>query len=79
MQRYGAPYSGGYRQWPLKWLTPVEAALNVYNALTAVNDAINRLEGEALEQWNQRNARTVQAALDIHAIRDELESNDDGG
>ena len=79
MQRYGAPYSGGWMQWPLRWLLPVETALNVYNALNAVNDATSRLEGAALEQWRQRNARTLEAALNIHAIRDELESGDDGG
>jgi hypothetical protein len=66
-------------EWPLKWLKPVETALNVYNALTAVNDATSRLEGAALEQWRQRNKRTLEAALNVHAIRDEMENGDNGG
>jgi hypothetical protein len=79
MQRYGAPYGGGWMEWPLKWLKPVETALNVYNALTAVNDATSRLEGDALVKWNERNKRTLQACLSIHAIREELENGDNGG
>lgn len=77
MERYGAPYSGGWMSWPLRWLTPVETALNVYNTLRAVNDAMSRLEGDALYEWQTRNKRVVQSALDIQAIRDEVEGDDD--
>ena len=65
--------------WPAAWLLPVETALFVHDTLTAVNDARGRLEGEALEKWTGRNARLVQAAMNIQAIRDELEAADDGG
>jgi len=79
MQRFGSPYEGGWKNWPAAWLLPVETALHVYETLTAVNDARGRLEGDALEKWTARNARVVQAAMNIQAIRDEVEATGDGG
>lgn len=78
MQRYGAPFNGGWMNWPISWLLPVELALHIHEVLTAVNDAVGRLEGDALEKWRGRNERLLQQALDIQAIRDELETADDG-
>lgn len=62
-------------QWPLKWVKRVELSLNVYDTLTAVNDAVSRLEGKMLDEWNKRNAKLVEAALNIVAIRDEMEAD----
>lgn len=62
-------------QWPLRWFKRVELALNVYDTLTTVNDAVSRLEGKVLADWNSRNAKMVEAALNITAIRDELEAD----
>jgi hypothetical protein len=75
IERYGSPFSGGFMSWPLKWLIPVETALNVYNTLTAVNHAMNTYEGEHLAKWQTANARLVQSALDIQAIREEVEAS----
>jgi hypothetical protein len=55
-------------QWPLRWLRPVETALNVYNVMTAAQRGM-KLEGEALKKWKKDNKRLLQAALDIEAIR----------
>ena len=79
MQRYGAPYAGGWMNWPIRWLLPVELALHTYEVLSSVADALGRLEGEALEKWQNRNERLLQQALDIQAIREEAEAADDGG
>lgn len=76
MQRYGAPYSGGWMHWPVKWLLPVETALNVYDTLTAVNTAMSRLSGEQLASWQAENSRIVKSALEITRLRDELENGD---
>lgn len=73
MQRYGAPFPNGWMNWPLRWLLPVETALHVYDVLTAVGDAMSRLEGEALEKWQARHERLCKQAVDIQAIREEAE------
>jgi len=62
-------------RWPLKWLRPVETALNTYHALYTVQTAMQRLDGDALAKWNSENSRTVQAALAIQQLRDELEND----
>jgi len=74
MQRYGPPFAGGYRQWPLRWLKPVSTALNVYEVLTAFNRATSRLKGADLAAWKNENNRLVKAALDIERVRAELEN-----
>jgi len=63
-------------RWPLKWLRPVETALNVYQAMSSVTTAMGRLKGDALEQWNKENAKTVAAALAIQRLRDDLENGE---
>ena len=65
--------------WPIRWLLPVELALHTYEVLSSVGDALARLEGEALEKWQNRNERLLQQALDIQAIREATEAADDGG
>jgi len=77
MERYGAPFAGGFMQWPLKWLRPVETAMNVYQTLTAVNSAMKRMEGEALTKWKTDNARSVRMAVDIERLRAAMD--EDGG
>jgi hypothetical protein len=62
--------------WPLHWLRPVETALNVCRILTSVNEAMDRLEGDALDRWNRKNGRLVKAALDIQRLRDRLENGE---
>ena len=79
MQRYGAPFAGGWMNWPIRWLLPVELALHVHEVLTAVADALGRLEGEALEKWQARNERLLKQALSYQAIREETEAAGDGG
>lgn len=77
MERYGAPYSGGWMQWPLKWLRPVDTALNVYYTLKNVGDAMSKLEGKALAEWQGRNQRLLDAAAAIAAIRDDVEGDNE--
>jgi hypothetical protein len=74
MQRYGPPFAGGYRQWPLRWLKPVSTALNVYEVLTAFHRATSRLKGDDLAAWKNENKRLVKSALDIERIRSDLEN-----
>jgi hypothetical protein len=77
IERYGAPFDRGWMHWPLRWLTPVETALNVYQTLSSVKRAMSNYSDnpEALKKWNERNSDIVQAALDIEAIRQEIEDN----
>lgn len=63
-------------RWPLRWFTPVEAALNTYEVLTSVKQAMDRLEGDALAKWQKQHARSVRMALAIERMRDE--TADDG-
>lgn len=76
MQRFGAPYSGGYYEWPLKWLIPVEMALTVYDNLTAVARALDTMKGEALAKWQSDNKRLLASVEAIQTIRDELEAQE---
>lgn len=78
MQRYGAPFAGGWLNWPARWLLPVEMALHVHEVLTAVADAMSRWEGEALDKWKERNERLIKQAFNYQAIRAEIEAGDDG-
>jgi hypothetical protein len=75
MQRLGAPFDGGWMKWPLRWLRPVETALNVYEILTAVGQAMSTLKEDRLEKWRQENQRLIKQSLDIQRVRDELESD----
>ena len=77
-ERFGAPYSGGYREWPLRWLIPTETARNVHDTLTAVQRAMSDMKGDALDKWRRRNPRLIKAALEIEEIRAELEAHDGG-
>ena len=70
-KQFGAPYRGGYRDWPIRWFLPVETALNVYEVLTTVNRAMSNMEGDALAKWNSDNRRIVDAALAIQKVRDD--------
>lgn len=80
IEQYGPPFAGGWMEWPLKWLHPVETAHNVYRVLSEYTDAMNRYEDDALQDWRKRNARLEKAALAIIRMRDELEGDDgDGG
>ena len=74
-ERFGAPYNGGYRQWPLRWLIPAETARNVYETLTAVQRAMNEMEGESLNRWRERNPRLIAGALAIEALRADMEND----
>jgi hypothetical protein len=85
LQRYGAPFAGGWMQWPLKWLTPVQIAMNVYDTLTAFNAAMERFSemngkarADAERKWMAKNGRLVQRALAIQRLRDELENDGNG-
>jgi hypothetical protein len=75
LEKYGAPFAGGWTTWPLKWFMPVQIASNTYDTLTAVNRAMSRLDGEALDKWRSENGRLINAALTIQQIRDELEQD----
>ncbi len=65
LERYGAPFDGGWMSWPVRWLYPVETALYVYQVLTAVKRAMSTLDGDALDKWQAQNGRLLEAALDI--------------
>ena len=75
LERFGAPYSGGWMTWPLRWLIPVETARNVFDTVSAVNRAMSEYEGDALDKWRQRNQRLIHAALAIEEIRSEAEAD----
>lgn len=74
MSRYGAPFAGGWMTWPLRWLHPVETALNVYDTMSAVTSAMSRLKGDDLDKWNSENARLSRSALAINRLRDAMEA-----
>jgi hypothetical protein len=57
--------------WPVRWLIDTETAEDAYTALTEVNRAMTRLEGERLEEWQRDNAKMVKRALEIEALLDE--------
>jgi hypothetical protein len=80
IERYGAPFDGGWMRWPLRWLIPVEAALNVYQTLSSVKRAMHTYSNnpEALARWQEQNGRLLEAALDIEAIRNEEERRSAG-
>ena len=75
IQRYGPPVAGGWLNWPLRILIPAETALNVFETLTAVNNAMIRMEGDALARWQRQNAAVVRQALLIERIRSDVESD----
>lgn len=77
MKRFGAPFGGGWMNWPLRWLLPVELALNVYETLTAVGWAMSNLEGDSLTRWQAENTRLTKAALEIQNMRDGIETEND--
>lgn len=64
-------------QWPARWLLPAEVALNVYDTLRAVNQAMANLDGERLSKWNAENGRLLKTALAIQKLRDGLENDGD--
>jgi hypothetical protein len=70
LRRYGAPWEGGWMSWPVRWLIDTETAEDAYTALTEVNRAMSRLEGERLEEWQRDNAKMVRRALEIEALLD---------
>ena len=71
----GAPWAGGWMQWPARWLIATETARSVYDTLTAVNRALNTLEGDALDTWRNENSRLLDAALAIERLRNEGEED----
>lgn len=64
--------------WPVRWFWPVEKALNVYEILTIVDDAISTMKEKELQEWKAKNNRLVQEALNIRRERDKLEAADNG-
>lgn len=79
-ERFGSPYNGGYRQWPYKWLMPVEMALSTYHALKAVNQANRAYKGDpkGLAQWKSENERLVKYVLDVERLVAEQSESDNG-
>lgn len=76
LERFGAPYAGGWMTWPARWLIPAETARGVYDAMTAVKRAMSSLQGDALEKWKADNAGAVKTALWAERLRDEDGDND---
>lgn len=79
MERFGAPFAGGWLSWPLRWVRRVEMALNVYGALTTVGRAMSMYENDtnALAKWQRENQRLVDAVAEIQRMRDEAGSGDE--
>lgn len=77
MERFGAPFAGGWMAWPLRWVRRVELALNVYGALTTVGRAMSLYDGEALGKWQRENQRLVDAVAAIQRMRDEADGGDE--
>jgi hypothetical protein len=68
LRRYGDPWAGGWMTWPVRWLIDVETAEDAYTALTEVNRAMARLDGDRLAEWQRDNAGMVKRALAIEAL-----------
>lgn len=79
LKRYGDPWPGGWMTWPLRWLLDAEQAEDAYTALTEVNRAMSRLEGERLAEWQAEHWRMVDKALEIERLLAEDEGDPEHG
>lgn len=76
IERWGPPVTGGWMEWPVRWMRRMEHALTAYRATVNWQQAISAYEGDDLQTWRDRNPETVRAVLWVEACLEQLDETD---
>jgi hypothetical protein len=67
---FGAlPFSGGWKEQPMRWTSRVSRYYNIYSAFKQHADARRRLKGKDFMQWARQNKRVLDVVKWIEGLK----------
>ena len=69
------PYSGGWKDQPMKWSKRVSHYWNVYSAYKTHSEARERMKGKDFMKWARQNKKILDTINQVEAMRGEYNSD----
>lgn len=63
------PFSGGWKEQPMKWVIRVSRYYNIYSAFKAHSDARSRLKGKEFIKWARDNKRVIDTVTWVEGLK----------